>query len=137
MSVNKAILIGRLGKDPEVKHLDGDKTVCNFSMATSEKYKNKQGEYVETTEWHDIVLWGKLAEIADKYLKKGDQIYLEGRIQTRSWEDKEGVKQYRKEINGSVLRMLGGNNESKQKPDAKEKESDVLFDSEKDGDLPF
>ncbi len=109
--VNKAILIGRLGKDPEVRHLDGNSVVANFSIATSESYKNKEGNRVESTEWHNIVLWGRLAEIAEQYLKKGDAIYIEGRLQTRSWEDQQGVKKYTTEIVGSNLQMLGGRND--------------------------
>lgn len=109
--VNKAILVGRLGKDPEVRHLDGNSVVANFSIATSESYKNKEGNRVESTEWHNIVLWGRLAEIAEQYLKKGDAIYIEGRLQTRSWEDQQGVKKYTTEIVGSNLQMLGGRND--------------------------
>lgn len=106
--VNKAILIGNLGKDPETKHLDGGNAVCNFSLATSETFKNKQGEKVSKTQWHNIVMWGKLAEIADKYLKKGSKVYLEGKIETRSWDDKDGNKRYMTEIIADTMTMLGG-----------------------------
>ena len=87
--VNKVILIGNLGKDPEVKYLDSGVAVANFSLATSESYKNKEGERVNQTEWHNIVLWRGLAEVAEKWLKKGSSVYIEGKIKTRKWEDKE------------------------------------------------
>ena len=99
--VNKAILIGNLGKDPEIRHLEGNRSVANFPLATSETYKNRDGEKIETTEWHNIVLWNKLAEIAEKFLKKGDKLFIEGRIRTRKWEDKDGNTRYTTEINGN------------------------------------
>jgi single-strand DNA-binding protein len=105
--VNKCILIGNLGKDPESKNLESGNTVTTFSLATSESYKDKQGNKVDQTEWHNIVLWGKLAEIASKYLKKGSSIYLEGKIRTRSWDDKDGNKKYTTEIIGESFTMLG------------------------------
>lgn|SRR5690606_2264980 len=107
MSLNKVQLIGRVGKDPESRNLDNGKTVTNFSLATSEKYKNKSGETVEDTQWHNIVLWGKPAEVAAKYVSKGDQIYIEGKLQTRSWE-KDGVTKYITEVVGNNLVLLGG-----------------------------
>lgn len=104
--VNKVILVGRLGKDPEVRNLENGASVANFSMATSESYKDKTtGEKKEITEWHNIVLWRGLAEIAAKYLHKGDMIYVEGRLRTRSWE-KEGVTRYTTEIVGDNMTML-------------------------------
>ncbi|MEM9895458.1 MAG: single-stranded DNA-binding protein [Bacteroidota bacterium] len=107
--VNKAILVGRLGKDPEVRHLENGATVANFSIATSETYKDKQtGEKREQTEWHNIVLWRGLAEIAEKYVKKGDMIYVEGKLRTRSWE-KDGITRYTTEVVGDNMTMLGGN----------------------------
>src|SRR5690606_31654753 len=106
MSLNKVQLIGRVGKDPESRNLDNGKTVTNFSLATSEKYKNKSGETVEDTQWHNIVLWGKPAEVAAKYVSKGDQIYIEGKLQTRSWE-KDGVTKYITEVVGNNLVLLG------------------------------
>ena len=106
--VNKVILVGNLGRDPEVRALESGVKVANFPLATTESYKNKNGERVDQTEWHNIVLWRGLAEIADNYLKKGNQIYLEGRIRTRSWEDKNGNKRYTTEIMGDNMVMLGG-----------------------------
>lgn len=108
MSVNKAIIVGRLGKDPEVRHLDNGNTVASFSVATGAKYKNKNGQEVDDTEWHNIVLWNDKATIAEKYLKKGDQVYIEGKISTRSWEDQSGNKRYTTEIVGFTLSLIGG-----------------------------
>jgi len=88
--VNKVILVGNLGKDPEIRHLENGTAVANFTIATSESYKDKGGNRVDQTEWHNIVVWRKLAEIAESYLKKGSQIYLEGKLRTRSWEDQQG-----------------------------------------------
>lgn len=96
--VNKVILIGNLGKDPEIRYLEGNLAKVKFSLATSEHYKDKNGNKVEHTEWHHIVLWGGLAESAEKILKKGMQIYLEGKIQTRDWNDKQGIKKNITEI---------------------------------------
>jgi single-strand DNA-binding protein len=105
--VNKVILVGRLGKDPEVRNLENGATVANFTMATSESYKDKTtGEKKEITEWHNIVLWRGLADIAAKYLHKGDMVYIEGKLRTRSWE-KEGVTRYTTEIIGDNMTMLG------------------------------
>jgi single-strand DNA-binding protein len=108
MSINKVILVGNVGKDPEVRNLEGGATVARFTMATSETYKNKNGEKVTTTEWHNIVLWRGLAEIAEKYVKKGQQLYLEGRIRSRTYEDKDGVQKRAYEIQGDNMQMLGG-----------------------------
>ena len=105
--VNKVILVGNLGKDPEVKYLDSGVAVANFSLATTENYKNKEGERVSQTEWHNIVLWRGLAEVAEKYIKKGSSVYIEGKIRTRKWEDKEGVTRYSTEILGDNMTMLG------------------------------
>ena len=105
--VNKVILVGRLGKDPEVRNLENGAVVANFTMATSETYKDRNtGERKEVTEWHNIVLWRGLAEIASKYLHKGDLVYIEGKLRTRSWE-KEGVTRYTTEIVGDNMTMLG------------------------------
>ena len=107
MSVNKVILVGNVGKDPETRYLDETTAITKFSMATSETYKNKSGERVSTTEWHNIVLWRGLAQVAEKYVKKGTQIYLEGRIKTRSYDDAEGNKKYITEIVGDQMQLLG------------------------------
>ena len=108
IGVNKVILVGRLGKDPEIRHLESGVAVANFSMATSERYKDRNtGETKEVTEWHLVALWRKLAEIAEKYLKKGDQIYIEGKLRTRSWE-KDGVTKYTTEVIADNMFMLGG-----------------------------
>ena len=105
--VNKVILLGNLGKDPEVRHLENGRAVANFSIATSEVYKNKQGEKVTNTEWHNVVLWTPLAEIAEKYLKKGNQVYVEGKLTSRSYEDKEGITRYITEVVVRELTLLG------------------------------
>jgi single-strand DNA-binding protein len=104
--VNKVILVGNLGKDPEVRHLEGGAAVANFTLATSESYKDKTGARQDKTEWHNIVVWRGLAEVAEKYLKKGMTIYLEGKLQTRSWDDKEGHKRYTTEIVGDTFTIL-------------------------------
>jgi single-strand DNA-binding protein len=108
MSVNKVILVGRLGRDPETRYTGGGQAVANFSMATDESYKDKNGERQKRTEWHKIVVWSRQAEIAQQYLKKGSLIYLEGRLQTREWQDKEGQKRTTTEIVATNFRMLGG-----------------------------
>jgi single-strand DNA-binding protein len=107
MSVNKVILVGRLGKDPETRFTTSGQAVCNFSLATDETYKDRAGERQKRTEWHKIVVWGKQAEIAQQYLHKGSLIFVEGRIQTRQWDDKEGQKRTSTEIVASNFRMLG------------------------------
>ncbi len=106
MLQNQVQLIGRLGKNPEVKHLTGGKVVANFSIATNEYRKNAQGEKEETTQWHNIVAWGKTAEIVDKYLQKGSEIAIRGKLNSRSYEDKEGNKKYITEVIANELRML-------------------------------
>jgi len=111
MSVNKVILVGNLGRDPETRYTGGGQAVANFSVATSETYKDKNGERQKRTEWHKIVVWGKLAEIAQQYLKKGSLIFIEGRIQSREWQDKEGQKRTSFEIVANNFRMLGGRSE--------------------------
>ena len=108
MSVNKVILVGRLGKDPETKYTSGGQALANFSMATDHTYKDRNGERQKRTEWQRITVWGKLAEIVQQYLRKGSLIYIEGRIETREWQDKEGQKRYTTEIVANEMRMLGG-----------------------------
>lgn len=143
--VNKVILVGNLGRDPEVRHLENGASVANFSIATSETYKDKNGNRQEQTEWHNIVLWRGLAEIAEKYLRKGSQIYVEGKLRTRSWQDKDGNTRYTTEIVGDNLTMLGaradsGNNAAP--PVTAENEppkssGSANLDNEDDDDLPF
>jgi single-strand DNA-binding protein len=106
--INKVILVGNLGKDPEVRHLEGGAVVAKFPLATSESYKTKDGQKMEQTEWHNIVMWRGLAESAEKYLRKGALVYIEGKIRTRSWDDKEGNKRYSTEIVADTMTMLGG-----------------------------
>ena len=111
-SVNKVILIGNLGKDPEIKSTPSGTPVAKLALATNERYKDKNGEWQDRTEWHNVVLWQRLAEIAGEYLKKGGKVYIEGRLQTRSWDDKQtGQKKYMTEIVASDLVLLGGRGE--------------------------
>lgn len=141
--VNKVILLGNLGKDPEVRHLESGRAVANFSLATSEVYKNKNGEKVTTTEWHNIVMWSPLAEIAEKYLKKGNQVYLDGKIQTRTYDDKDGNRKYITEIVVQNLNMLGskndGNSDTNSNDYSKNNSADegVPAYNEETDDLPF
>lgn len=120
---NKVQLIGRLGQTPEVKKLDSGKTVANFSLATSDKYKNAKGELIENTEWHNLVAWGKTAEIIEKYVKKGNEIAIEGKLTNRSWEDKDGNKRYTTEVLVNEILLMGG------KPDGNK--------TKKEDNLPF
>jgi len=106
MSVNKVILVGNLGKDPELRYTPSGTAVCTFSLATTDRFKNKQGEQQERTEWHNIVVWAGLAEICGKYLTKGKQVYIEGRIQNRSYDDRDGNKRYITEIVANEMQML-------------------------------
>lgn len=107
--VNKVILVGRLGRDPETRYTSSGQAVCNFTMATDESFKSRSGEKQQRTEWHRIVMWGKLAEIAQQYLKKGQLVYIEGRLQTRQWDDKrDGSKKQSTDIVANSMKMLGG-----------------------------
>ena len=108
MSLNKVMIIGRLGADPEVKTLSSGNSLTTFSLATSENWKDKEGQKQEKTEWHRIVVWGKLAEICGKYLAKGREAYIEGKLQTRSWEDQQGQKRYTTEVVASNVQFIGG-----------------------------
>jgi len=111
-SVNKVILIGNLGKDPEVKYTPSGTPVAKITLATNERFKDKSGDWQDRTEWHNVVLWQRLAEIAGEYLKKGGKVYIEGRLQTRSWEDKtSGQKKYMTEVVANDLVLLGGRGE--------------------------
>lgn len=111
--INKVILVGRLGKDPEVRYTPDGTMVTTFNMATDESYKDKNGEKVQKTEWHKVVTYRKLAEICGNYLVKGKLVYIEGKIQTRSWEDKEGVKRYATEIIANDMQMLDSKGQSR------------------------
>tara|TARA_B100000900_G_scaffold299223_1_gene257811 strand:+ start:702 stop:1157 length:456 start_codon:yes stop_codon:yes gene_type:complete len=105
--VNKVVLVGRLGKDPEVRHLSDTSSVCNFTLATNESYKDRQGNRVDQTEWHNITIWRPgLVGVAEKYLQKGKLIYLEGKLKTRAWDDKDGNKRYTTEVHVDQLQML-------------------------------
>ena len=117
-SLNKVMLIGNLGKDPEVRFTGSGQAVAGFSLATSEKFKNKTGEWEERTEWHNITLWGKLAEIAGEYLSKGKTVYIEGRLQTRKWQDKSCNDRYTTEIVGDKMQMLSPKGEGRRGGDA-------------------
>ena len=142
-SVNKVILVGNLGKDPEVRYLDSGVAVANFTLATTENYKNKQGERVSQTEWHNIVLWRGLAEVAEKWLKKGSSIYVEGKIRNRKWEDKDGNTRYNTEVLADNMTMLGSRNSSTElnsNVDNSNNSSEKLLNSnelDNSDDLPF
>lgn len=144
--VNKVILVGNLGKDPEVRHLENGAAVANFSIATTESYKDKNGNRQDQTEWHNIVLWRGLAQIAEKYLRKGSQIYVEGKLRTRNWQDKDGNTRYTTEIVGDNMTMLGGRNNSTNNEapapgihnePAASNNGSANIESEGDDDLPF
>jgi len=111
-SLNKVMLIGNLGKDPESREMGDGTKMAKFPIATTETYKNRQGEKVSNTEWHNIVLWRGLAEVAINWLKKGDSVYIEGKLKTRSWEDENGVKKYATDIQADNLSMLGSRRDS-------------------------
>ena len=143
--INKVILVGHLGKDPEVRHLEGNVTVASFPLATSETF-NKDGKRVEQTEWHNIVMWRGLADVASKYLQKGKLVYIEGKLRTRSFEDKEGHKKYTTEVVAENFTMLGrksdfegpqnGNNGDKLATSTSTSNEDLSLDP-LDDDLPF
>ena len=144
MSVNKVLLIGNVGRDPEVRHLDKDVTVANFPLATSESYTAKNGEKVTTTEWHNLVVWRGLAKVVEQYVKKGDKLYIEGRIRTRTWDDKDGNKRYTTEIYVDNMEMLGGpkgnDSNNTQATAVKEPAKSVNepdFEPSEEDDLPF
>lgn len=144
-SVNKVILVGNLGRDPEVRYLPSGDAVVNISIATTDKWKDKQtGEAKETTEWHKVNFFGKLAEIVGQYLKKGSTIYIEGSIHTRKYTDKDGAEKYSTEIKGTSMQMLGGKNEGQSQPAQRQErpkaapaqnQADSGFDDM--GDCPF
>ncbi len=129
-SVNKVILIGNLGKDPEVRHLENGATVANFPIATSESYTDRNtGQRVENTDWHDIVVWRGLAEIVEKYVKKGTKIYVEGKLKKRSWQDKEGITRYTTEVVADELTILS-------RPETKSNSNEAPYDSTGTPDAP-
>jgi single-strand DNA-binding protein len=140
-SLNKVMLIGNLGKDPEVRYTAAGTAVASFSVATSEKYKNKNGEWEEKTEWHNVTLWARLAEIAGEYLAKGKTVYIEGRLQTRKWQDKDGRDRYTTEIVGEKMQMLsgkgdGGGRQGAGRPESQEpRYEEPAFNP--DDDIPF
>jgi len=142
-SVNKVILVGNVGKDPEVKYTPSGTPVAKFSLATNEKYKDRSGEWQERTEWHNIVAWQRLAEIVGEYVKKGAKLYIEGKLQTSSWEDREsGTKKYRTEIVARDLVLLGSheNSSSDDRPNRNGNQHEPAYASSAeitDEDIPF
>lgn len=146
-SVNKVILIGNLGKDPEVRHLENGATVANFPIATSETYTDRNtGQRVENTDWHDIVAWRGLAEVVEKYVRKGTKVYVEGKLKKRSWQDKDGNTRYTTEVVADELTILSSRNEqapqspqapysSQGTPEAPSKVDDII--NKDQDDLPF
>lgn len=134
--INKVILVGHLGKDPEARHLDGGVTVVTFPLATSESY-NKDGKRVEQTEWHNVVMWRGLAEVAEKYLQKGKLVYIEGKLRTRSWDDKEGNKRYATEVVAENFTMLGRKSDHEGGNGSESAKSVDISDDSPEGDLPF
>jgi len=143
--VNKVILIGNLGKDPDIVSIDANIKKASFSMATTESYRNREGQRVDQTEWHNIVMWRGLAEIAEKYLHKGSKVYIEGRLRTRDYEDKEGIKRYRTEILADSMVMLdkaentGNGYQQKQNSQEQPKatETQKVAEEAPEDDLPF
>lgn len=130
--VNKSIILGTLGQDPEVKYTTSGEAVCNMSVATTERWTDKSGNRQEKTEWHRVVAWGKLGELCGEYLSKGRQVYLEGKLQTRQWEDKQGQNRYTTEINASTVQFIGTRGES---ANSKPVQSDEPAFTEED--IPF
>jgi single-strand DNA-binding protein len=140
--INKAILVGNLGRDPEIRYTASGMAVANFSIATTERWKDKNtGEMQDKTEWHKIVAWGKLGEICGEYLSKGRQVYIEGKIQTKQWEDKEGNKRYTTEIVANEMKMLGskdsGTGQKSAGPAAVPEYSGPPLTEDKDDEIPF
>ena len=140
-SLNKVMLIGNLGKDPEVRYTASGQAVASFSLATSEKFKGKSGEWEERTEWHNITLWGKLAEIAGEYLSKGKTVFIEGRLQTRKWQDKNGNDRYTTDIVGDKMQMLSPKGEVRRGGDGSSEPAGGAGNHEEppfqDDDIPF
>ena len=134
--LNKVFLIGRLGRDPEVRYMPNGEAVCNFSVATSETWNDRNGQRVERTEWHNITMYRKLAEIAGQYLKKGSQVYLEGKIQSRKYQGKDGVERTVYEIIANEMKMLGGNSQATQEQ-PKRQQAPAAPVEDIDDDVPF
>ena len=132
--LNKVILIGSLGSDPEVRYMPNGEAVCNFSVATSESWKDKNGQRQESTEWHNVTMYRKLAEIAGQYLKKGSQVYLEGKIQSRKYQGKDGIERTAYEIIANEMKMLGGNSQATQE---QPKQAPAAPVEDIDDDVPF
>jgi single-strand DNA-binding protein len=137
--VNKVVLIGNAGQDPEVRHLDSGVAVANFNLATNESYKDKNGEKVTQTEWHRIVLWRGLAEVAEKFVKKGELLYIEGRLRTRAWDDKDGNKRYTTEVFADNMKMLGKKSDQPgaDRQDEPGQMEEAGPETSADDDLPF
>ena len=147
-SVNRVILIGNLGKDPETRYAPSGDAICNITLATTDTWRDKAtGEKREATEWHRVVFFGKLAEIAGQYLKKGSQVYLEGKLKTRKWQDKDGADRYTTEINADELKMLGGKGDGQQSEPQRQQQAPQRQQAQKpasgggfnefDDDIPF
>ena len=147
-SVNKVIIVGHMGKDPETRYTTSGDAICNIVVATTETWKDRQsGEKREATEWHRVVFFGKLAEIAGQYLKKGSQVYLEGKLKTRKWQDKDGADRYTTEINADELKMLGGKGDGQQSEPQRQQQAPQRQQAQKpasgggfnefDDDIPF
>jgi single-strand DNA-binding protein len=139
-SVNKVILIGNLGADPELRYTPSGAAVANFNIATTEKWKDKDGQSQERTEWHRIILWSRQAEVAKEYLRKGSSVYIEGRIQNRSYDDKDGIKRYVTEIVGQRMQFLGGRGEAGSSSGGSSEPPPPPagnLDDNQDDDLPF
>ncbi|MDR1552154.1 MAG: single-stranded DNA-binding protein [Prevotellaceae bacterium] len=147
MTLNKAMIIGNAGKDPEIRHLDNGVSVVTLPVATTERYKDKNGETKEQTEWHNVVFWRQLAEFTEKYVRKGSQLFIEGRLRTRNWEDQSGNKKYVTEIVADNIRLLGrrpdnnngnGNHNIAAHHVAETKPEEIILDEPSpDDDLPF
>lgn len=144
-TVNKVLLLGRLGKDPEMRYAPSGTAIATFSMATNHRQKGQNGDWIDKTEWHNLLAFGKTAEIVGEYLKKGSQIYVEGRLQTSSWEDQQGQKKYKTEIVIAEMQMLGGKSDSDQSgytaapqvEQPKAPQSPPAPEADEEDDLPF
>jgi single-strand DNA-binding protein len=137
-SVNKVILVGNLGKDAELRYTPGGAAVATLRLATTDRYKDKEGQWQEQTEWHTVVVWGKTAETLAEYLRKGKQIYVEGRLQTRSWDDKEGKKRYATEVKSDRIVLLGGRVPGGEREEPASQAEPVREGAElTDDDIPF